>query len=192
MIPCVVTGRVRPSIIVVLGMKMTINTLYIAFVNEVILWYKTVNHISSNEVFNTRNDLSKLKLLKIFFLFYSKSGQDLSKFDLKFLAMQYGPVEEGFYNFIKGTVFGGDFQINNYKTIINSEPSSLDDAVVSSVKKIMTSLFHENEDLVNMRAFDLVDLTHAWNSWKLNYQPGQKKEINSLEILNDANRFYAF
>lgn len=152
-------------------------------------WYKDVFPDAAE------NDLSTLKVLKLlFFVSAAKASSDDDHslvddvFD-NYKAMPYGHVESDVYNYIRNN--NGDleyFKIDNLRTLtkdganIPSLEASLDGAIKSKIDDSVDYLKKRNNDLIKLSAFDLVELSHLWYSWKKNYQPNEQEEVRSFRI----------
>ena len=104
------------------------------------------------EAFNTGNTcrvLSKLSVLKLLFLVAAPKkdgGEDLLNVFDNFHALPYGPVESDIYNAIQNDCL----------------PSYIvSDRMIQPVNELR----HTNESLIKLNAFELVEITHKWESW---------------------------
>lgn len=164
------------------------NKLYQEFIFELFKWDSLKNNKSLEESVR-ENDFSKLKVLKLFFLMCSKSESFFSDYEFDFKAMQYGPVEWGLYNNLENEVF----VTNSYKTkLLNFDQKLLEQESTPSLNKALGGLMEENSSLINYSAFRLVDLTHLWDSWRLNFEIGERNSITLDEIINDPNQVYSY
>ena len=140
---------------------------------RLIEWYKESYKTSSQP-----NDLSVLKSLKLLF-FVSAVDTKIDKkntlldnnlFD-KFVAMPFGHVESEIYTSIKNNEFE-QVEITNKLTTLKGNiedlktPKHIADLIDSSIN----SLKKINPRLINSSAFDLVELSHSWYSWKFYYK----------------------
>lgn len=132
------------------------------------------------------NDFSKLKSLKLLF-FASAVTADvnndglLSIFD-NFWAMPYGHVEVDVYENLGNTQ---RIKVNNHNTVI--EPIGEDyyndiDNYKSLIKSSVTLLKQRNNHLVFETAFDLVELSHQWLSWKTSFNLARVNNKLSMPI----------
>jgi len=166
-------------------------------------WYYAAHPHKNQE--NNENDLSILKCLKLLFLATAAEIEDKlgetsnllidSTFN-RFSALPLGHVESDIYTHIRSA--GGEltyFTLTkvNLKKNDNQFPNNNDlhgvntDAIDSAI----SALKDKNPDLIKMRAYELVDLTHKWASWRLLY----KKELGSSPIppniiKNERKYFY--
>ena len=129
-----------------------------AFLIELLKWYKEENA-------GEKNDLSKLKVLKLLFLWASKNEKALDVFD-KFVAWDLWPVEKDIYISIK------EKNSDLYFEVTNSSSSKIEDWTVSVEAKevaieMINFLKDMNENLIRESASSLVDITHKWNCWDI-------------------------
>lgn len=151
--------------------------IFEAFVFELLKWYKKEKGDYRN------NDLSKLKTLKLLFLWVSRDKELLKIFN-NFQAWTYGPVEKDIYDAIVGKGEGLTFfEVTNSKTIKKPLKVQIDADNQKIAEKIVSELKDRNKKLINKNALTLVNITHMWESWKLTYEFGWNME-ESL-ILSD-------
>lgn len=81
------------------------NRIFQCLLEELLNWY-------SNEIDDKKNDLSKLKVLKLLFLWVSKNEEYLKVFD-NFVAWDLWPVEKDIYVAIKSNKLGA-FNLSNF------------------------------------------------------------------------------
>lgn len=128
-----------------------------AFLFELLKWNEEINNIN--------NDFSKLKVLKLFFLWVSKNNQNIENF--KFLSWNLWPVEKDIYDAIKNDALKDDFIVSNSCTTkINKDFIPKWDAKEFGEYTVQT-LKEQNPELINLPAYTLVDITHKWDCWKL-------------------------
>jgi uncharacterized phage-associated protein len=139
---------------------------------------------------NQNNDISTLKALKLLF-FVSAVGtkKDSAEtlldivFD-DFVAMPYGHVESDVYAAIKSGSLSYSI-INNSQTSKIGEPdfrALLDANVISKIDTAFEELKNKNPKLINMNAFDLVELSHSWYSWKYYFARAKRNHTFSESI----------
>ena len=152
-------------------------------------WFMEENKITSIEKFNSSNDFSILKLIKLhFFVTAINSNIDpvlLNKFD--FFAMPYGPVETDIYRKIKDDSKFSNFSINNFKTTFtNNIPSkNIDEELKNSINEAISTIKKIDSCFINADAGSLVELTHKWDSWKIVYAKALRSGIYSKKIEKD-------
>ena len=123
-----------------------------------------------------KSNLSKLKLMKILFFITAQNVREwylLNNVFNNFYAMPYGPVEGDVYdnldklinyklvgNQLKA-IEGADFKYDLEKDIMDTIDESID-----KLKAISPSIF-------NMGAFELVELSHKADSWRITFNEAQ-------------------
>ncbi|WDZ98702.1 hypothetical protein [Mucilaginibacter sp. SJ] len=135
------------------------------------------------------NDLSRLKLTKLLFftVAVTSSPNDaglLTVFD-DFAALPYGHVESDIQNHMNEsqcyTITRDQLSFkegfNNYHGSIQ-----LDENIIHMIDDGINRLKNENPDLINYSAFQLVDLSHKWQSWKTVFSLAKKNGKFSMSI----------
>lgn len=154
----------------------------------------TKNHNGYREVF------SKLSLLKLLFLTAAttnKEGNDLLEVFDNFYALPYGPVESDVYDSIKNN------NLPNYilteRQLNDKEQSDYIETLTPEDKNLIKSSVHtlrlKNENLITLSSFELVEITHKWESWDKAFKFAKFLGTNSYampkeSIKNDRNKFY--
>lgn len=166
--------------------------LFEEFLSLVVKWFCEFHSIKISD-FNThpRNDLSKLKIIKIHFFAISTSKEAVDKFD-SIYAMPYGHVETDIYSNLNTLKY---FTISTNKLYIN-DVLQLEEIEISSLSsQIVDNLRKRNPELIGYSAFQLVELSHRWFSWKKTFKEANEeysnsKKINS-EIIKNEIKFYS-
>ncbi|MGN7986465.1 MULTISPECIES: type II toxin-antitoxin system antitoxin SocA domain-containing protein [Pedobacter] len=134
------------------------------------------------------NDLSKLKITKLLFFTCAASASSdqaglLSHFD-NFYALPYGHVESDIQDKMDMSVF---FNISKtqltYKTagrMYEAENLSLE--IKEIIDHAIEKLKNINYNLIKLTAFELVDLSHMWQSWKSVFSLAQQNGRYSMKI----------
>lgn len=151
-------------------------------------WHKTEDPYKSN-------DLNTLKIMKLLFFtstMRNKEGEYslLKTFDNNW-AYPFGPVEESIFDFIReqeGKLTY--FTIGKYSTTINGDfftnmielKNKIGDKNVAQIDSAMKSLKEINNQLINISAYDLVELSRLWYCWKKNYTEARKQGLNKIKI----------
>lgn len=143
-------------------------------------------HKEKNPEANVSSNFSKLKVMKLLFFVSSVKANDdnmglLDIFD-NFWAMPFGHVESDIYNSLSETkavsISSSKISINqvdkNYFSEIYEHTDIIDDSL-KSLKLI-------NSDLINYEPFDLVELSHKWESWITIYSLAKQQGKQSLKI----------
>lgn len=131
------------------------------------------------------NDFSKLKIFKLLF-FVSAVGTDetidglLNIFN-NFHAMPYGPVESDIYNSIS-KCDRIDVSLNSTKIKVSSPDNYYDsiEADQASIENSVELLKLANPAIINYSAYDLVELSHQWHSWKSTFNLAREQHKLSL------------
>lgn len=163
-------------------------------VKKLVDWYNEAEGIEGNR-FPSDNDLSKLKLFKLHFFVSAVNASPvdanlLETFD-KFYAMPYGHVEGEIYNeqsFLRffstsssslslksNIVFDDEKMFECWADELLPEVRNQIDEAIKQIKE-------KNFGLIKYTAFELVDLSHEWQSWKIMFQLAQDNGRSSLQI----------
>ena len=140
------------------------------------------------------NDFSLLKSIKLLFFVSAAAGDKTQNLLLKdvfnnFVAMPYGHVESDVYKDIKEK--NGKltfFELDNSKTqcLKEYDATNLDPDITSTIDKSIAYLQAKNNRLVQLPAFDLVNLSHAWYSWQKYYAEANEFGQRSMSIPIEA------
>ncbi len=146
-------------------------------------------------------ELTKLKLLKLLFFTTAVTSSKHSKGLLEvfddYWALPYGHVESGVYNYIPNSIFfkidkSGVTTLNNNLT---RESFGLLENEIYLIDKAIDSLLEKNPNILSYSAFQLVELSHEWQSWKsmfnlakINRKSGLKIPI---EMIQNEPKFYS-
>lgn len=172
-----------------------------------ICWYKERRGISSDSAFNNDNDISKLKVLKLLFFVVAVNGDKNSLLEVfTFYALPYGHVEDDIYNLIDG-VDGQELQrytIDTSKTIIKESYieqllGSFHEDIQSlhyiEAKAAVEKLRDINPNLIEEEAFDLVEISHLWFSWRSTFAYaraiGRFKEKILVSLIKQDNKIFS-
>lgn len=139
------------------------------------------------------NDFSVLKTMKLlFFVTAAKASKEeailLDEVFDNFYAMPFGPVESDVYDIVRKKHGLLEFyQIDNISTSQVSEPdfSNLNKRYTSAIDSSVELLLSSYPDLFDLGAFELVDLSHMWRSWKVTFKEAQNTGRLSKYIEND-------
>lgn len=163
--------------------------------------FKLIEWHNENNKTANENDISILKALKLLFFVSSVNTMKDSVDTLldhpfnNFVAMPYGHVESDIYDAIKqGDIKNVDIDknktdIKDIESILELSPETklkIDESIIS-LKKI-------NNKLIKLSSFELVELSHRWFSWKINYQKALQNKIFSHSIsiseIKNEDKFY--
>jgi hypothetical protein len=139
------------------------------------------------------NDLSILKTMKLLFFMVAADstpagdGVLLKQVFTDFRALPYGHVEGEIYSEINrchGKFSHFTIDTNETRRI---EGAGMDELTIEEeYKHAMDQAIHtlkiQNPDLIVMKPFDLVELSHQWFSWKSNFMKARKENKYSREI----------
>jgi len=155
------------------------------------------NSEEAKEYANFGNN-SKLSMLKLLFLTAApKEGGSkdlLDTFD-NFFALPYGPVESDIYNAIQKNELSS--YVLTERSITKKEniilPYKVEDYL--PVKDAVDVLKKINKRLILLNAFDLVEITHKWESWKQSINFAKLMDMSSYKmtvesIRNDRNKYF--
>jgi len=119
------------------------------------------------------NDLSKLKVLKLLFLWVSGNKDYLDVFD-NFVAWDLWPVEKDIYDLINKDKIKG-YSINSSNLSKKCENMVFDTDALEFANKTINFLKNKNVGLIKLSAGALVDITHKWQCWTLARNLGFEK-----------------
>jgi hypothetical protein len=156
--------------------------LFEYFLKHLVQWYCEYYKITAVDFNNhPKNDLSKLKVLKLHFFACSTDDDALDLFD-DFHALPYGHVESTIFNNLHElTHFSVD---NNRLTLLcNLEEIAGGDPVNNTlIENIVRKLRTKNFNLISMKPFDLVEMSHRWFSWNFTFNEARKFGLYSKSI----------
>lgn len=141
-----------------------------------------------------KNDLSRLKITKLLFFVSAISTTStevglLRVFDT-FAALPYGHVESDIqdnmqnsptYNITRESL-SFKLGINHY---LQPQPQELSLHISSMIDSAVNFLKKSNPRLIHYNAFDLVDLSHRWQSWITIFSLAKKNGKFSMLIPNE-------
>jgi uncharacterized phage-associated protein len=168
---------------------------------KLIDWFKEKNQLSNNDAFNTNNDFSKLKVIKLNF-FVAAAGaenQNLLETFNNFHAMPLGHVESDIYNDLAGItrydISSSSLKIkSDYVNSLESSFPDLSQKIKTNIEAAIDALKKANGNFVSYTAFQLVDLSHKWYSWRLMMDIAKSENKLSrkipLEIIKQENKFF--
>lgn len=163
--------------------KMKLKTLCFEYiVYQLLAWYTELYSTYVNYTSFTR--LKVLKLLFFVSTIHDTENSDLLDIFDNYWAMQHGPVESDIYNMIiQDCLYYCDFksrQVNiNINTTSDSSYFNSLGELKDRVDKAIKLLRNENNEIVKYSAFELVEISHKWNSWKLSMRIAELSEKGS-------------
>ena len=146
-------------------------------------WYKENKSIEEN-------DLSILKSLKLFFLLSTvntdKDNENLIDigFD-KYVAMPFGPVESDVYDFFKEQNYIDKTSLD-YNNLLSEDISELNKDIKKVIDDCLNELQSINNNIINLSASLLVDLTHKYSSWIVSYNNAKANNVLTWRMSNNA------
>lgn len=149
------------------------------FLEELLKWHKESTKSDDN-------DLSKLKVLKLLFLWVSKDKELLNIFN-NFVSWELWPVEKDIYDDIINDELEY-YKVTNNNLVLKIAKIKNTDKSKEIAKKILENLKKQNIDLIKFSASYLVDITHKWSCWKLT-QSFWIDKISSDLILSEKGYF---
>lgn len=134
--------------------------------------------------FNKNNDFSILKLIKLHFFVVAINSEndDFLLEKNEFWAMPYGPVETKIYNEIKNNKNFGEFILSNDKIIFKRDKPIINLVTEEKITFSIKLLLELEPRILFTDAGTLVDLTHKWNCWRINYSLARARNTYSSII----------
>ena len=147
-------------------------------------WHNNNNvdeNIKSYKAFN------KLKIFKLHFFVSAinadKNNDGLLDIFNNFYALPFGHVESDIYDNLNNLEM---FSINASSLDVNEDISNYFDDISpitrNKIDKAVQNLKSENPEIINYSAFELVELSHQWNSWKIIFNLARNQGKYSLKI----------
>lgn len=134
--------------------------------------------------------LNKLKLLKLlFFVSVLKVDNQYLLDDIfdNFYAMPYGPVESDIYDLLPNlpnyVVANNGLSLKEGADLNYSDKDN--DVLYKRIDKCIDTLYDINPYLFQMPTFDLVELSHKADSWRIIFAEAQKRGKYSLRMPNN-------
>ncbi|MDC7142398.1 type II toxin-antitoxin system antitoxin SocA domain-containing protein [Bacteroides finegoldii] len=177
---------------------LKLKILYFEYIIHLLLqWHK---EIYSNV--NPIASFTRLKSLKLLFLVSSVNAtQDnnglLDIFD-KFYAMQHGPVESDVYNAMVTSqthIFDFKERITALKSLDTNAFSQIPEEIKNKIEEAILSLKKRNKFIVTYKSFELVEITHKWESWQIALGIaqilGKGSELMSTESIKNDFKYFS-
>lgn len=144
--------------------------------------FKTLVHLRDN---GRPNDLSVLKCVKLLFFFSTVEDENKDSLIEEFsnvYAMPLGHVETDIYNAMKANSFDHFLFTKQHTTLKQKTINSnlFDKNIIKLVDPKFELLLKKNPGILFLPAYDLVELSHQWFSWR--YYFDQAKAQNKLSI----------
>ncbi|WP_300284144.1 MULTISPECIES: hypothetical protein [Bacteroidales] len=166
------------------------------FLYKLIAWYKQEKPMDIDCL-----SLTRIKVLKLLFFtsaIKTDDGNDLLDIFDKFYAMQHGPVESDIYNSISGKLLlNYNFSSTNIilpENIGDDTFVNVEAGIKTRIDNALNKLRETNPQIILYNPFQLVDLSHCWNSWKRTYEiaslRGKRSEKIEIDFIRtDIPRF---
>ena len=161
------------------------------------------NASSSEDIYDIVTDsvgkcgLSKLKLMKLLFFVTTMGIENWYLLDNvfnNFYAMPYGPVESDIYDNLDNMP---NYTITRTNLLLKTGASvtySLDTKIIDVIDKSILELQKLNPLLFKMGAFDLVELSHSSDSWRVTFADAQALDTLSkkmpTEVIKLSKTYY--
>lgn len=166
--------------------------LFEYFLKRLVDWFCDFHQINIGD-FNEspKNDLSKLKVIKLHFFACSTNPKALEIYN-DFRAMPYGHVESDVYSSLDTLTY---FSVTNSKLILKDGFDMIPPDDSELIDSIVTELQKKNPTLIALPPFDLVELSHKWFSWRHTFEQarhiGTYSKPISTELINQETKFYS-
>lgn len=136
--------------------------------------------------------LSKLIVIKLLFLTAAPKkdgGEDLLSIFDNFYALPYGPVESDVYNAIQKDLLPSyHIKERSVEKKTHQSYEKLDMDICLKVQKALEDLQAVNYDLIGLSAFELVEITHKWESWNKSMKFAEFMGHSSAKMLTKSIR----
>ena len=146
------------------------------------------------------SSFTRLKVLKLLFFVAAikqDNGNDLLDIFDNFYAMQHGPVESDIYNSIVDGLNFFSFKDRDLSINCSISEDSFDELSEEEKRTIsssISSLRKANSEIVLYTAFQLVNLSHRWESWKTAIAIadilGKGSEKMSIKLIRENEQYF--
>lgn len=171
-------------------------SLFEYFLKHLVDWYCEYYGIEFHE-FNghNKNNLSKIKIIKLHFFAASTEDEALDIFD-NFHALPYGHVESTIYDNLNNL---NHFSVDNScLQILSARDQIIGGSVENNaiIDRMVGKLRSINNDLIALEPFGLVEISHRWFSWNYTFQEARKsgsysKAINP-NLIKQEDKYYSY
>lgn len=147
-----------------------------------------------HQLYKPNNDFGRLKCNQLLFFLVSMEPELLNVFD-NFYAQPYGHIDPD--------LLSTDLQLRHYQLTTTSlvkfsEPAArlIEQKEETLIKRAIENLQNSTK-LLTLSAFDLIQLSRLWDSWKICFQEARRHNSYSMKIPNDfialtTERYYSF
>ena len=147
------------------------------------------------DYFTSRNltvkPLSKLLVLKLLFLIAApkkNDGPDLLDIFNNFHALPYGPVESDIYNAILHNKIPSYFIKDRSVEVREKKVYDDKDSMCIEIKNALDDLRNINPSIISLNSFELVEITHKWDSWYKSMKFAEFMGRSSAKMLTESIR----
>lgn len=135
--------------------------------------------------------LSRLIVLKLLFLTAApktNKGKDLLDIFDNFYALPYGPVESDIYNAIQENLLPS-YHIKE-RTVEKKtlQPYKQKDPLIIKITNAIQELKKVNPNIIGLNSFELVEITHKWDSWNRSIKFAEFMGRSSAKMLTESIR----
>lgn len=139
----------------------------------------------------TVKPLSKLIVLKLLFLIAApkkNNGPDLLDTFNNFHALPYGPVESDIYNAILDNKIPSYYVKDRSVEVKDKKVYDTNDPLCIEIKKALDDLKNINSSIISLNSFELVEITHKWDSWNRSMKFAEFMGRSSAKMLTESIR----
>ena len=156
--------------------------LFEYMIKKIVEKYVTLKNVDKREALSA---FSKLKLIKLNFFISAVNANEknnglLDIFD-NFYAMPYGHVESDIYEGLKKLKYYS-FEGNQLKENSQFPEDIKFPDEKRKIDQALESLYDKNPNILYASAFQLVELSHRWHSWKIMFEKAKSSGTNSTPI----------
>lgn len=148
-----------------------------------------INYFTSKNL--TVKPLSKLIVLKLLFLIAApkkNDGPDLLDTFNNFYALPYGPVESDIYNAILENKIPSYIIKDRSVEVKDKKVYNTKDSLCLKIKKALDDLKNINPSIISLNSFELVEITHKWDSWNRSMKFAEFMGHSSAKMLTESIR----
>ena len=139
----------------------------------------------------TVEPLSKLIVLKLLFLIAApkkNNGPDLLDTFNNFHALPYGPVESDIYNAILDNKIPSYYVKDRSVEVKDKKVYDTNDPLCIEIKRALDDLKNINSSIISLNSFELVEITHKWDSWNRSMKFAEFMGRSSAKMLIESIR----
>lgn len=139
----------------------------------------------------TVKPLSKLIVLKLLFLIAAPKkdkGPDLLDIFNNFHALPYGPVESDIYNAILNNKIPSYLIKDRSVEVKVKQVYNTQNPLCIKIKNAIDDLKGINPAIISLNSFELVEITHKWDSWNRSMKFAEFMGRSSAKMLTESIR----